>query len=127
MELLEMLTSQLGITEEQAKGGSGLLFKKVKETLGSDDFSKIATSVPGLEGLISSAPEAGGLSGALGGLTSSLGGGAGKLGGLASLAGGFKGLGLDSGMLGKFIPVVMSYVQSKGGETAKKLLENVLK
>ena len=127
MEIIKMLTSQLGVTEEQAKGGSGLLFKMAKEKLGSDEFSQVASAVPGLEDLISSAPESGGLSGALGGLAPSLGGGAGKLGSLASLAGGFKNLNLDSGMVGKFIPIVISFVQSKGGDTIKNMLENVLK
>ena len=127
MELVQMLTSQLGISEEQAQGGSGLLFKMAKEKLGAEEFSQVASAVPDAENLISSAPETGGVSGALGGLASSLGGGAGKLGNLASLAGGFKNLNLDSGMVGKFIPVVMSFVQSKGGDTVKNLLEKVLK
>jgi hypothetical protein len=127
MELLQTLTSQLGITEEQAKGGSGLLFKMAKEKLGSDDFGKVASAVPGVDDLISSAPESGGLMSGLGGLASSLGGGAGQLGDLASLASGFKNLNLDSGMIGKFIPIVMSFVQSKGGDAVKGMLEKVLK
>ena len=127
MELLQMLSSQLGITEEQAKGGSGLLFKMAKEKLGSDEFSKVASSVPGLDDLISSAPESGGIAGALGGLASSLGGGAGQLGNLAGLAGGFKNLNLDASLVGKFIPVILSFVQSKGGDSVKSILERVLK
>ncbi len=127
MELLQMLSSQLGITEEQAKGGSGLLLKMAKEKLGSDEFSKVASSVPGLDDLISSAPESGGIAGALGGLASSLGGGAGQLGNLAGLAGGFKNLNLDASLVGKFIPVILSFVQSKGGDSVKNILERVLK
>ena len=127
MELLQMLTSQLGITEEQAQGGSGLLFKMAKEKLGSEDFSQVAGAVPDVENLISSAPQSGGIAGVLGGLASSLGGGGGQLGNLASLAGGFKDLKLDSSMIGKFIPIVMAFVQSKGGDTVKTILEKVLK
>jgi hypothetical protein len=67
------------------------------------------------------------LGGAIGGISSALGGGAEKLGGLASLASGFEGLGLDSGMIGKFVPIIISFVQSKGGDSAKNLLEGVLK
>lgn len=126
MELVQMLTSQLEITEEQAKGGSGLLFKLAKEKLGTDEFSQVAGAVPGVKDLISSAPESGGLSSALGGLASSLGGGAGQLGSLASLAGGFKNLNLDSDMIGKFVPIVMSFLQSKGGDTIKNILGKVL-
>ena len=127
MELVQMLTSQLGVSEDQAKGGSGLLFKMAKEKLGADEFDQVASAVPGVEDLISSVPESGGISGALGGLASSLGGGAGQLGNLASLAGGFKNLNLDSSMVGKFIPIVMSFVQTKGGDTVKSILEKVMK
>lgn len=127
MELLQMLTSQLGVSEEQAQGGAGLLFKMAKEKLGADEFAQVASAVPNIENLISSAPEAGGVSAALGGLASSFGGGAGQLGNLASLAGGFKNLNLDSGMVGKFIPVVMNFVQLEGGDTIKNILEKVLK
>ena len=127
MELLQMLTSQLGVSEEQAQGGAGLLFKMAKEKLGADEFAQVASAVPNIENLISSAPEAGGVSAALSGLASSFGGGAGQLGNLASLAGGFKNLNLDSGMVGKFIPVVMNFVQLEGGDTIKNILEKVLK
>jgi hypothetical protein len=127
MDLIQTLTSQLGITEEQAKGGSGLLFKIAKEKLGADEFSQLASAVPGVENLLSSAPQSGGLQGALGGVASSLGGGAGQLGNLASLAGGFKNLNLDSSMVGKFIPIILSFVQSQGNDTVKNLLEKVLK
>lgn len=127
MELIQMLTSQLGITEDQAKGGSGLLFKLAKEKLGNTDFGQIANAVPGVESLISSAPESGGLASALGGLASSLGGKAGQLGNLASLAGGFKNLNLDSSLISKFLPIVLSFVESKGGAGIKGLLEKVLK
>jgi hypothetical protein len=47
--------------------------------------------------------------------------------GLAGLAGGFSKLGLDSGMIGKFLPIILSFVQSKGGGGVKTILEKVLK
>jgi hypothetical protein len=34
---------------------------------------------------------------------------------------------MDSGMVGKFIPIVLSFVQAKGGGGVKDLLEKVLK
>ena len=126
MELIQMLTSQLGVSETQAKGGAGLLFKLAKQNLGSNDFGTITNTVPETEELISAAPESGGRSGLLGGLASSL-GGSGQLGNLASLAGGFKDLNMDSGLVAQFIPIVLSFVQSKGGGLAKNLLEKALK
>lgn len=127
MEILNMLTDQLGVTEEQAKGGVGAIFSLAKEKLGDGDFSKVAEAIPGMDDLLGAAPESGGLAGMVGDLASKLGGGAGKLGSLASLAGGFKGLGLDSGMVGKFIPIILSFVQSKGGDSIKSILAGVLK
>jgi len=127
MELLQMLTSQLSISEDQAKGGAGLLFKLAKDKLSSGEFSQVANTVPGITDLISSAPDSGGLSSAIGGLASSLGGGTGQIANLASLASGFGKLNLDTGMVSKFIPIVLSFVQLKGDDTVKGLLEKVLK
>ena len=62
----------------------------------------------------------------LGGLAKKVTGGGG-LADLASLAGGFKKLGLESDMVGKFVPIVVSFVQSRGGDAVKGLLEKALK
>jgi hypothetical protein len=86
-----------------------LLFKLAKEKLGGGDFGKVAAAVPGIDSLIGAAPTGG------------------ILGGLASLAGGFSKLGLDAGMIGKFVPIILSFVQSKGGDAVKGILEKVLK
>jgi len=127
MELIDMLTMNLGVEEDQAKGGAGILFNLAKEKLGEADFSQVAQHVPDMNKLIESAPKSSGLGAALGGLASNLGGGASKLGNIASLAGGFSDLGLDSSMLGKFIPVILSFVGEKGGPGVKDLLSGVLK
>jgi hypothetical protein len=127
MELIEQLVKNLGVSEDAAKGGSGLIFKMAQEKLGSGDFSKVADALPGIDGLMKSAPESGGMLGGIGKLASGLGGGAGQLGSLASLAGGFSKLGLDSGMIGKFIPIILSFAQSKGGDVVMKLLQKALK
>ncbi len=127
MELVEQLVKNLGVTEDAAKGGSGLIFKMAKEKLGAGDFSKVAGALPGIGDLMKSAPESGGVLGGIGKLASGLGGGAGQLGNLASLAGGFSKLGLDSGMIGKFIPIILAFAQSKGGDVVKSLLQKALK
>ena len=120
MDLIQMLTSQLGVSDKQASGGAGLLFKMAQDKLGDADFGQVASAVPGIAKLISSAPKSGGLG-------SSFGGGAGKLGDLASLASGFKKLDLDSGMASQFIPIIMSFVQSQGGDAIQDILAKVLK
>lgn len=133
MELVQMLTNNLGVNEDQAKGGAGMLFNIAKEKLGSGEFQQIADTVPGIGDLMSAAPtpgsggdSGGGAMGMLGGLASSLGGSAGGLGSLAALVGGFSKLGLDMEMIGKFVPQVLQYVQSQGGEGVRNLLEKVI-
>jgi hypothetical protein len=132
MELIQQLIGNLGINEGQAKGGAGLLFNLAKEKLDAGEFQQIANAVPGMTDLLKAAPEpGGGMMGALGSMASAFGGGLGGkmegLGNLANLAGGFSQLGLSADMIGKFVPVVLSFVQSQGGESLKGLLEKVLK
>ncbi len=131
MELIQQLVSGLGVNEDQAKGGAGLLFNLAKEKLGSGEFQQITNAVPGVTDLLKAAPESGGgMMGALGGATSALGGLGGQMGGfgnLAELAGGFSKLGLSTDMVGKFIPIVLSFVQNQGGTAAAGLLEKAIK
>jgi hypothetical protein len=125
MDLIEQLVAGTGVSGSQAEGGAGLLFGLLKEQLSGGDFSKVAQAVPGVEGLIDAAPESGGgLGGLLGGVASALGGA--ELGNLASLAGGFDKLGLDAGMIGKFVPILLSYLQSKGGGELVSLASGIL-
>ena len=97
----------------------------MKDQLSSGEFARVADAVPGVEGLIDAAPDTGGgLGGLLGGVASALGGS--ELGNLASLASGFSKLGLDAGMIGKFVPVLLSYLQSQGGGDLAALVQKVL-
>ncbi|MFH0909453.1 MAG: DUF2780 domain-containing protein [bacterium] len=122
-ELIGQLVQQLGVQEGQAKGGAGLLFKLAQNKMGGD-FSKVAGAVPGVADLIKAAPEAGGASNLMGGFASAIGGG--KAGDLAALAGSFSQLKLDPSMISKFVPVILSFVQSKGGKDVVALLSKVL-
>lgn len=124
MELIDQLTKNLGVTEAQASGGVGMLFNHAKGRMGGEDFARVAAAVPGVEGLMSAAPAAGQAPGGLGKLLSGLPGG---LGSLSGLAGGFSKLGMGGGMIGKFVPVILSFVQSKGGDGVKGILEKALK
>jgi hypothetical protein len=127
MELVELIKQQLGITDEQAKGGLGLIFKTVQEKLGAADFKQVQSALPSVQGLIDLAPKegGGGIGGMLGGLAKSL--GLDSLGKLASLADGFKKLGLDPKLILEFVPKVLEWAQKNGGAQLKVLLEKVLK
>ena len=124
MELIDDIVKSLGINEDQAKGGAGLLLKMAKDKLGADEFSEVENAIPETDDVIRSAPESSGIASTLGSIASSL--GAEKLGNIASLSGGFSKLGLDSGMISKFAPIILSFVQSKGGDTAKSILQKVI-
>ncbi|MDJ0573185.1 MAG: DUF2780 domain-containing protein [Pleurocapsa sp. MO_192.B19] len=127
MELIQQLTQNLGVDDNQAKGGAGLIFKMAQEKLGDSEFTQLVSAVPAVSNLIGEAPTVGGgLAGAIGGLTSAMGGG-GQLANMAALAGGFSQLGLNPGMATKFVPIILSFVQSEGGEQVRSLLAGVLK
>jgi hypothetical protein len=121
MELVDQLTKALGISDAQAQGGAGLLFKLAKDKLGTSEFSQLSAAVPEVDSLLNAAPSSGGL---LGGLGKMLGG---SSGGLAGLTGGFSNLGMDTGMAAKFVPIILQFVQTKGGDPLKMLLEKALK
>ena len=122
-ELVSQLTQQLSITPAQATGGAGALFGLAKSRLSPADFSKVAAAVPGMGSFLKAAPATGSTSG-LSGLTGSLPGG---LGGLASTGEAFHKLGLSPDMAGKFVPILTSFVQSKGGSNVASLLSGALK
>lgn len=132
--LVNALTSQLGVTKPQAEGGAGALFNLAKQRMNPDQFGQVESQVPGIGGLMGSAPggsgggsAGGGLagmaSGALGGMTGGSGGG---LGALAPLAGSFSSLGLSPDMATRFLPVVLEYLTSSGGGGAAGLLKGAL-
>jgi len=125
MELVQQLMAGAGVSGAQAEGGAGLLFGLLKEQLSAGDFARVADAVPGVEGLIDAAPDSGGgLGGLLGGVASAF--GAGQLGNLGSLVEGFGKLDLDAGMIGRFLPIVLAYLQSRGGSDLVSLARGVL-
>lgn len=130
MELVQQLVSSLGVQEEQATGGAGLILKLAQDKLGGGEFAKIAAAIPGSEALLGAAPaeSGGGMMGALGGMAAGMiGGGQGAaLGNLMSLAGGFSKLGMDGDMATKFFPIILNFVQQKGGTEIAGILSKVL-
>jgi len=128
MDLITTLVDTLGITKDQAKGGSGALFQDAKDKLSTDDFQKVSDAVPDMDEYLAAAPAAetkSGLGGSLGSSLSSLGGGAAKAGSMVDLTSAFSALGMDSGILGKFVPVVLDFVQSEAGESVAGLLKGL--
>jgi hypothetical protein len=127
MELLQEIEKKLAVSEVQAKGGTGMIFNLAKNKLGPDEFDRIADIVPGMDDLLAAAPQPGGFAEKIGNIASAFGQKAGHLGDMTALASGFKSLDLDSGMVGKFIPIILTFVKGKGGDGIGGLLEEVLK
>ena len=122
-KLIGSLVDKLGVTEEQATGGAGAVFKEGKNNMSSGDYSQLLSSVPGIDSLISSAPQTGGLAGKA---SSLLGGSGGSATGMANLADSFGKLGLAPDMVNQFVPVILDFVQSEGGQQAMTLLKSAL-
>ena len=59
-ELIGALSKEMGATPEQAAGAAGTLFGVAKTRLKPEDFSQIATAVPGMDSLLKAAPSGGG-------------------------------------------------------------------
>lgn len=118
-ELVSQLTKALPISPSQASGGAGSLFALAKSRLSAAEFTLVAAAVPGMDALLKAAPESSALSSLQSYLPASL-------SGLAPVAGSFQKLGLSPQMAGKFVPVLINYVQSRGGFSTGALLAKVL-
>jgi Protein of unknown function VcgC/VcgE (DUF2780) len=119
--LVNILVQQLGITPTQAAGGAGSIFSMAQQSMAPSNFGLVSKAVPGMEQLLAAAP-ATGATNLMGGAAGSLGG----LGNLAALASSFQNLGMGSGMMNQFIPIILQYVQSQGGFSTMSLLQGVL-
>ncbi|MEN5305457.1 MULTISPECIES: DUF2780 domain-containing protein [unclassified Pseudomonas] len=127
--LLNTLGSQLNITPEQAVGGAGAMLGLARNNLSSDDYGQLTKAVPGLD-LLSGANALGGLSG----LGELLGNDKGSQSALdkalgndvqnrSDLDSAFKALGMDTGMIGQFAPLILQYLGQQG--IAGSLLQNL--
>jgi hypothetical protein len=115
-EMVGHLSKELGVTADQARGGAGALFSLAKHKMDPASFTKLAGHVPGMDGLLKAAP--GGEEAAKAGS---------KLGTMAAAAGAFKKLGMNAGMVAKFVPALTKFVGGKGGPEIAALLAGALK
>ena len=124
-ELIQQLTSKLGIDASVAKGATEKAMAMVKEHVGDDIFSKISSAIPGASDAASqgAAPASGGggMLGKLAGMASSaLGGSAG--GGL-ELASSLTSAGVGTDKLGGFVSMLVEFIKEKAG---KEVMDQVL-
>ncbi|MHC8357049.1 DUF2780 domain-containing protein [Pseudomonas sp. LB3P81] len=116
--------SQLNVTPQQVIGGTGAMLGLAKNQLSSTDYSELAKSVPGIDTL-SGGGELGMLAGLLGsnGKAAGLDNALGNVKDANDLNNAFSALGMDSGMIGQFAPVILQYLGQQG--VAGSLLQNL--
>lgn len=119
-DLINLLMKGAEVNETQAKGGAGALFEMAKEKLSVDDFTKVAAVVPGMDNLLAAVP----------GLTpkkTMLGAAAVKLSGNAKVLAVFKKLGISESKVALFTPILVNYIENKGGKELGGILAGALK
>jgi len=121
-DLVGLLTSQLGVSEDQAAGGAGSLFDFAKGQMAPGDFDTVTSALPEVSDLMGAAPQ--GESGLLGSASSLLGGSSGGLEDAAGVASSFSDLGMSPNMVNEFVPVILDYAESAGSDQAMQLLQS---
>ena len=125
--LVGLLVQQLGISPQQAMGGAGSIFSVARQAMSPTNFGLVSNAVPGMSQLLAAAPRMAGspMGGDLMGSAANALGGS-SLGQMAMMANAFQSLGLGSGMVNQFIPVILQYVQAQGGSSTMGLLQSAL-
>lgn len=133
--LMDSLVSTLGVSQDQAQGGTGALLAMAKDNMSGNDFGKLAELFPSLDQLLAAAPDLGenaaqstGSQGGLLGKAGALLGGDGGDGNpsLDALGSAFESLGMEPGMVQQFLPPLLNYVQSEGGTALMQSLKTAL-
>jgi hypothetical protein len=115
-ELVGQLVKDLGVTPAQAEGAAGALFGVAKTKLTAADFTKVASAVPNMDGLIKAAPAKDAKAGAMDAL---LGKTAASAGGVVAAAGALSKLGLKPETIVKLTPSLVKAVETKGGAESR--------
>ncbi|QKV66701.1 DUF2780 domain-containing protein [Pseudomonas sp. 43A] len=113
--LLQAITG-LGVTPQQAVGGTSAMLGLAKNQLSSTDYSQLAKEVPGIDKLSGGSGNLAALSGLLGqsGKSAGLENALGNVKDTNDLNNAFGALGMDSGMVGQFAPVLLKYLGDQG-------------
>jgi hypothetical protein len=108
----DTLTSQLGVSPQQAAAGVGGMLSYAKTQLSPTDFSTVTQALPGADTYMKLASDA---------LGSAV------INNTAGLGTAFSKLGMSPEMVAKFAPVVVDYAGKYGTPAAKNLLAGVFK
>ena len=108
--------SALNVTPQQAVGGTSAMLGLAKNQLSSTDYSQLAKEVPGIDKLSGGSGNLAALSGLLGssGKSAGLENALGNVKDTNDLNNAFSALGMDSGMIGQFAPLILQYFGQQG-------------
>lgn len=126
--LVEQLTSSLNVNAVQASGGMGAIFNYVKNNVSAEQFSQLAKSLPGVEGLVSEMPDISklGSSEGLSGLLDKASEYSDSVKSINDVKKQFEALGLKPEMISDFVASAKSYLDTEQGEQAKQVLTDGL-
>ena len=106
--LTSLLTSQLGVTSNQAMGGVGSILSLAKERLSAMNFTTLTSLIPGADTFMQSAKSLGAVTG--------------PVGDRAGLTSAFSRLGMGGDMVPKFTQLLSDFVGKAGGQPASNLV-----
>ncbi|NPD46338.1 DUF2780 domain-containing protein [Lentimicrobium sp. S6] len=118
--LVENIMSETGVNKEQAMGGAGALFEMAEGKMNAGDFKEVANAVPDIQGYLDAVPS-------LTGGSSTLSAAATTLTGMPKVQAQFDKLGIGADKVALFTPVIVNYVEKKGGKLLGSKLLNALK
>ena len=123
-DLLGNLTQSLDVNSSQAEGGLASIMSYVKNNVSSGDFGKLAGALPGLDGILSAAPDVSKMASkeGLGQLLDTASQYSDSAKAVNDLKKQFESLGLSTDMVTQFISKIMSYLDSPEGAEAKKII-----
>ncbi len=111
--LISVLTGSLGVTPQQAAGGTAALLQAASKSMPSSNYSELLKSVPGLSSISESKSDM-------------LGDAISMLGGNDSVLAAFKALGMDNSMIGRFIPLILDYAGKYATKENMSLFKSAL-
>lgn len=110
--LVSALTSQLGVSPDQAVGGAGAMLGYAQNKLPADQFGAVSNAIPGSSDIVKAAgPMLGGS----------------PLASLADVGGVFSKLGMSPDLISKFAPILGDQVSKVAGPQVGGLLTSLFK
>jgi hypothetical protein len=118
--LVKQIMKSADVTKTQAMGGSGALFEMAKGNMEKEDFEKVSDVVPNMGDMLGAIPD-------VGGKTSMLESTVKTLSGMPKVVAVFDKLGISQDKISLFTPVIVKYVEKKGGKILADKLGNSFK